>query len=46
MRMPRAKFIAFSSDGREACGYELRTQRLPLTDVSPNTLIDFIGRST
>ena len=45
MRVPRAKFIAFSNDGREAFGFELRIQQMPLSDLSPNTLIDFIGRS-
>jgi hypothetical protein len=46
MSVPRAKFIAFSNDGREALGIELRIQRMPLTDLSPNTLFDFIGKST
>jgi DNA-binding NarL/FixJ family response regulator len=43
VRVPRAKFIAFSNDGREAFGFELRIQHMPLTDLSPNSLIDFIG---
>lgn len=43
--VPKAKFIAVSSDGRDAFGVELRIEQIPLSDLSPNTLIDLIGRS-
>jgi hypothetical protein len=41
--LPTAKFIAFSSDLRQAFGYELRTHGTSLTDLSPEALIDFIN---
>lgn len=45
--LPNAKVIAFSSDGRHAFVHQMQPQRMPLLDVSPQTLIDAIlGRPT
>lgn len=41
--LPAAKFIVFSSDGRQASGYELQLQRTKLADLSPQGLINFIS---
>jgi hypothetical protein len=44
MRVPAARVIAFSTDGRTVLGcYEFRLHKTGLCDVSPNELIDLIG---
>jgi hypothetical protein len=42
-QLPGSKLIALSHDGRSIAGYELRLDRTPLTDLSPEGLIDFIA---
>ena len=42
-QLPGSKFIALSHDGRSIAGYELRLNRTPLSDRSPEGVIDFIG---
>jgi DNA-binding NarL/FixJ family response regulator len=44
--VPRARVIAFSSDGRNAYVHEMRTYRKELLDVSPRVLTDAILRKT
>jgi DNA-binding NarL/FixJ family response regulator len=39
---PSAKVVAFSNDGRNGYLHEMRAQRVELTDISPQTLIDAI----
>ena len=41
-RLPNAKAIAFSSDGRHAFVHRMQPQRTVLLDVSPQGLIDSI----
>jgi hypothetical protein len=42
MRVPKAKFIVFSADGRTVIGYELQLQRATLSELSPDGFIGFI----
>jgi DNA-binding NarL/FixJ family response regulator len=42
MLVPATKFIAFSSSGRSALGFELRLYQTDLSDASPDALLDFI----
>jgi DNA-binding NarL/FixJ family response regulator len=44
--IPRARVIAFSSDGRNAYVHEMRPFRRELLDVSPRVLTDAILRKT
>lgn len=41
-QLPTAKFIAVSPDGRSVVGYELRRNRIKLSNLSLEGLIDFI----
>ena len=41
--LPSSKIIALSHDGRSITGYAMRTSRVPLSDLSPDELINFIG---
>jgi DNA-binding NarL/FixJ family response regulator len=40
--VPTARFIAFSDNGRNASGFELRFFQTDLSDVPPSGLVDFI----
>jgi hypothetical protein len=42
-RLPKAKFVVFSHDGRNVVGYELRVKKFHLSDFSPDALMDFVG---
>ena len=42
MRMPKAKFIVFSADGRTVIGYELRLNKAALCELSPDGFIGFV----
>ena len=42
MRLPKAKFIVFSADGRTVIGYELRLHKAALSELSPDGFIDFV----
>jgi hypothetical protein len=42
MLLPKAKFIAFSADGRTVIGYELRLYKAALSEMSPDGFIGFI----
>jgi DNA-binding NarL/FixJ family response regulator len=42
LRVPAAKFIALSSDGRSAFGFELRLYQTNLGDASPDRLSEFV----
>jgi hypothetical protein len=39
---PKAKFIVFSHDARTVVGYELCLTKTGLSNLSPDTVIDFI----
>jgi DNA-binding NarL/FixJ family response regulator len=45
-QLPSSKFIALTSDGRSIVGYELRLNRISLSNSSPDDLIDFVGAIT
>ena len=45
-QLPSSKFIALSHDGRSIVGYALRVSRVPLSNLSPDELINFIGTVT
>jgi hypothetical protein len=40
--VPKARFIAFSANGRGANGFELRLYQTDLTDLPPDGLVDFM----
>ncbi len=40
--LPRLKVLVVSADGRETALFELRPQRTPLGEVSPQTIVDAI----
>jgi DNA-binding NarL/FixJ family response regulator len=40
--VPKARFIAFSADGRSANGFELRLYGADLTNLPPGELVDFM----
>ena len=40
--VPKARFIAFSANGRGANGFELRLYETNLTDLPPDGLVDFM----
>jgi chemotaxis response regulator CheB len=42
MRIPGAKVVAFSHDGRDACVHEMRHHRQMLPDVSPQGVVEAI----
>jgi hypothetical protein len=42
MQLPKAKFIAFSADGRSVIGYELRLHKAALSEMSPDGFIGFM----
>jgi hypothetical protein len=42
---PRLRLIAISIDGRAAAVYELQPQRIPLGELSPETLIQAVRAS-
>jgi DNA-binding NarL/FixJ family response regulator len=42
LRVPAAKFIALSSDGRSALGFELRLYQTDLGDTSADRLSEFV----
>jgi hypothetical protein len=42
MRTPKAKFIAFSADGRTVIGYELQLYKAALSEMSPDGFIGFV----
>lgn len=39
---PCLKVLAVTADGRESCRYELRPERAPLGEISPQRLVDEI----
>lgn len=45
MLLPTAKFIAFSGNGRMTVGFELRVYQTDLSDVSPDSFIEFARSS-
>lgn len=40
---PRLRLVAVSGDGRNAALYELRPCRIPLGELSPQTLVDAVS---